>query len=197
MLVLLTLFFMAIVAYAGLREGLLTAACTLMNILFAGLCAFWLFEPLANALEDILRGSILAGSEDALALASLFVPVFMGLKAITGQWSSNVPDYPVIVDRAGSGILGAIAGYLLAGFLVCVFQTLPWGPNFMGYQYAVDPTAPGAAARRFLPPDRVWLAMMNRASEGSFSVGGHAGFDPDGSFSLRYARYRRKAPEMK
>jgi len=44
-----------------------------------------------------------------------------------------------------------------------------------------------------LPPDRVWLALMRRASTGPFRQGEDPGFDPGGSFEQRYARLRRYA----
>jgi len=59
-------------------------------------------------------------------------------------------------------------------------------------------TTPG---RHFLPPDRVWLALMNRAGRVTFSqtpedVFGVEGpvyptFDQNGTFEIRYARHRR------
>lgn len=180
------------VAYSSLREGLLTAACTLFNILFAGVVAFWFFEPIANQLEDLFKAGWFEGMEDAFALVGLFAVVFVPLKMVTGEWSGTVLDYPLMLDRIASGILGAIAGYLAAGFLVVVLQTLPWSPNFLGFDHRVDPTAPGAALRRILPPDRVWLATMNRLSEVPLAQTGQPAFDEDGSFSLRYHRHRRK-----
>jgi hypothetical protein len=193
MLALISVGVVLLVAYMSLREGLLTAACTLFNVLFAGLIAFWCFEPLANGLEDYLRGTFLEGTEDAFALSLIFAAVFALLKVVTGKWSGTVIDYPLVLDRVVSGILGALAGYFLAGFLVCMYHTLPWGAA-SGPEYRVEPNSAGAALRRILPPDRVWLAMMNRASEVPFLRSSEHTFDEDGSFSLRYARHRRKAP---
>ena len=44
--------------------------------------------------------------------------------------------------------------------------------------------------RRYLPPDRVWLAMMQRGSQGPLATDGD-GFDPRGYFELGYLRHRR------
>lgn len=191
MLQLFSIVVMVLLVLGMLREGLLTAACTLFNVLFAGLSAFWGFEPLARYFDEYLRATFLEGTEDALALGILFAGVFAGLKALTGPWSGAVIDVPVVADRVASGILGLLAGYFLAGFLVCVFHTLPWGSQH-GPDHKHEPGQPGAALRRILPPDRVWLAMMNRASEVSFARSEKHAFDEDGTFSLRYARFRRK-----
>jgi hypothetical protein len=82
------------------------------------------------------------------------------------------------------------------GFLLCVLQTLPWHQNFMNFDYEVEVAKP---FRRVMPPDRVWLAIVNRASAVSFARGRpleenyeHAyEFDSTGSFEIRYARFRR------
>jgi hypothetical protein len=63
-------------------------------------------------------------------------------------------------------------------------------------------TGPENAARHILPPDRVWLFLMQRASAYSFAnMEDKAGavspfdryltFDKYATFELRYARYRR------
>src|SRR5262245_20252220 len=77
----------------------------------------------------------------------------------------------------------------------------------MGFEPEYRPSAPAAALRKVLPPDRVWLAMMQRAGAYPFAnneekpggvlsgdgapVDRYVTFDKQGSFSLRYARLRR------
>ena len=55
-----------------------------------------------------------------------------------------------------------LVGYLTSGFLICVFQTMPWHQNFLGFDYEYHSGSEGTL-RRFLPPDRVWLALMHRS----------------------------------
>jgi hypothetical protein len=92
------------------------------------------------------------------------------------------------LQRGGAAFFGLVAGYLLAGVLICALDTLPFPPPFPGFQGKVD----SSRLRRVLPPDRVWLAMMHRASAGPFTRGGPP-FDADGSFEFRYQRLRRHA----
>src|SRR5262249_22218117 len=94
-----------------------------------------------------------------------------------------------IAHRVGGAVVGLFAGYLLSGFLVCVFQTLPWEEG--AFESRVESVQ---AIRHYLPPDRVWLGTMRRASSFSFSASDKT-FDPDGSFTARYARYRRLTEE--
>src|SRR5207248_2272229 len=83
----------------------------------------------------------------------------------------------------------------------CVLQTLPWHQNFMLFHPAYE--QPHSAIRSVLPPDDAWLAMMHRAGAFALSdeddsddesqpfVERYKTFDRNGSFELRYYRYRR------
>ena len=72
-----------------------------------------------------------------------------------------------------------------------------WGINL---SYAQQPEPKGLAqaftiGRKFIGNDRVWLALMHRASLGSMAGLDVTPFDPDGSFELRYAKLRRYPEE--
>jgi hypothetical protein len=97
-------------------------------------------------------------------------------------------EYPALMYRGGAVFFGLLTGYFLAGILVCALQTLPIQQNFLGFErYKPGEASPG---RKFIPPDMVWLSMMNRLSGKSLSSGDEA-FDATGSFELRYERHRR------
>lgn len=189
MITFLTLVVVVIVAYARAREGLLTAITLLLNALLAGLIAFNFFEPIADELGKAFKGSFLDGYEDALVLFALFAGSFSLMRVICNNLANQELDLPAIPQQVGSAAVGGLTGYLLAGFLVCVLQTLPWGEQFLGFDHKVDPQ--GSVIRSALPPDRVWLAMMHHAGAGPFANDGSTTFDPEGSFELRYARQRR------
>jgi cytochrome c biogenesis protein CcdA len=179
------------VAYAYLQEGVLTAFTMLCNVFLAGLVAFNFWEPCAAELDPLLAGTLLHGYEDSLCLVLLFTLTLGLLRWTTNTLANLQPEYHPVVQQGGAVVFGLLTGYLVAGFLLCVLQTLPWHENFMNFDEKIDPEAPKARARRVLPPDRVWLALMHRASVGPFSQAEEAGFDPGGSFEARYARLRR------
>jgi hypothetical protein len=189
MILILTLAVIAIVAYARVREGVLTALTHLFNVLLSGLIAFNYFEPVAAELQKALKGSFLDGFEDALALFALFAAPLGLLRVVCNNLANSELDLPALPQQVGSVAVGALTGYLLAGFLVCAMQTLPFTEKFLGFDATVEPQ--GSAIRRVMPPDRVWLALMHRAGAGPFSNEGATTFDPDGTFELRYARQRR------
>ena len=198
MLAFLTILLMLGVCYAFWLEGLMTAACTLVNVVIAGLVTFGFYEPIANELDPLLAESFLAGYEDCLTLILLFALVLGLLRLATNTLAYTTSDFHPLVMRGGSIVCGLLTGYLVAGFLVVAFQTIPGTENFLGLD-----AKPGTEdkLRRVLPPDRVWLAMMHRAGgrkgddgerRGPFAWADHPTFDDNGNFELRCTRYRRK-----
>src|SRR5262245_23652768 len=135
MLYILTVLMMAAIAYAYFREGLFTAFCMCVNILLAGLVAFNFWEPIAAALEPLIKGTIFDGLEDALCLVILFSLTLGLLRLATNSIANKEIDYHEALDRVGGAVFGLINGYLVSGFLLCVLQTLPWHQNFWDFEY--------------------------------------------------------------
>jgi colicin V production protein len=183
MLGFLTIVIMLVLAWVYWLEGLFTACVMCWNVLLAGLIAFNFWEPLANLMDPTL-----GGYEDALCLVVIFCLVLGALKALTNQLAHTEIEFVPQLQRPGAALAGLLTGYLVSGFLVCVLQTLPYHEHFLGFDARCEPD--NQPVRRLLPPDRVWLALMHREGAAAFSTGGPT-FDPDGSFELRFARYRR------
>ena len=181
-LALLTLVVMALVTYAFWREGLLTSLTTTVNVFLAGLAAFAFWEPLASALGPMFKDSFLQGYEDAFCLTALFAVSLGLLRLATNNLANAHLEYHPLMRQGGTVLFGLVTGYLASGFLICVLQTLPWHVNFLQFDYRVDKNPGGAKTPRVLPPDHAWLALMR---------GALPDFDPDGTFEMRYARYRR------
>jgi hypothetical protein len=193
------------VGYAFLREGVFNAFVMLCNVMIAGLVAFNFWEPIADLLDPLLSGIFLHGYEDAIVLVGLFCLTLGLLRVATNSLAPTEMQYHEILYRGGGFVLGMLTGYLTAGFLVCMMQTLPWHENFMGFDYKIDSNQASAGIRRVLPPDRVWLGLMYRAgaypfannpdpyleSEPQTPFERYLTFDKFGTFELRYARHRR------
>jgi hypothetical protein len=190
MLVFLTVVVIGVVGFACWREGVLTAFTILCNVFLAGLVAFGVWEPLADELGKLLEGSFLAGYEDALCLFVLFSGTLALLRVLTNNLAPRQPEYHPILQQAGSVVCALVAGYLVSGFLVCVLQTMPLQEKFMGFNAREPIEANRGGLRSVLPPDRVWLALMHRASMGPLSLGEAREFDEEGSFELRYQMRR-------
>ncbi|HTU20351.1 MAG TPA: CvpA family protein [Gemmataceae bacterium] len=189
----LTIVIMLAGTYAFWRQGVLAAFAMTVNILLAGLLAFNFFEPIAEQLAPMLADSFLSGYEDSFCLVVLFSAVLVFLRWASNALIHTVIEYHPGLQQGGAVLFGMMAGYLIAGFLVCVVQMLPANEHFLGFEARVD--APEAKVRhRILPPDRVWLALMHRASIESLGWD-ETPFDADGSFELRY-RARRHADQQ-
>ena len=178
----LTVLIMGGVAYAFWREGLLTALTAAVNVFLAGLAAFAFWEPVAAQLETMLKDSFLQGYEDAISLVTIFALTLGLLRYATNNLANAHLEYHPLMNQIGTAFFGLVTGYLASGFLLCVLQTLPWQVNFLQFDYRVEKNAGGAKTPRVLPPDHAWLALMR---------GAMPGFDPDATFEMRYARYRR------
>ncbi|HTU89111.1 MAG TPA: CvpA family protein [Gemmataceae bacterium] len=180
-------------AYSFWRQGVLPAFAMMVNVLLAGLVAFNFFEPIADQLDSTLADTFLHGYEDSFCLVALFSLTLLFLRWASNELIHTFILYHPILQQGGALLFGMLAGYLTAGFLICVAQTLPMDAHFLHFEARVDPHSPGAKIRRVMPPDRVWLALMHRASMTSFDWEGST-FDPGGDFEMRYASERRSPP---
>ncbi|MBI1915465.1 MAG: CvpA family protein, partial [Planctomycetes bacterium] len=165
MLAFFTLLIMLGVCYAFWREGLFTTCCMFINVVLAGLIAFFFFEPIADELDALVQGSFLSGYEDCFSLIFLFSLTLGLLRLATNSFAYTELDFPPGLLRGGCVVFGLLTGYLVAGFLLCAMQTLPLPEDFMGLEVRTNENQP-KTLRRLLPPDRVWLAMMHRAGAG-------------------------------
>jgi hypothetical protein len=187
MLAAFTIVVVLAVAYAFFLQGLLTAFAMLVNVFIAGLVAFNFWEPIAAELDQSLHGTFVEGYEDWICMIGLFCVTLTVLRLITNVIAANEPEVQPIVQQGGAAVCGALTGYLTAGFIICAMQTLPLSADFLGFNSKVEYVS---GVRRFLPSDRVWLALMQRGSLGPLSTDGD-GFDPRGYFELGYQRHRR------
>ncbi len=191
MLVGLTLLVMGLVAVAHFREGLFSALTTLINFLLAAVVAFNFWEPLADILDPLLQGIWLAGFEDWLTLVSLFGLSYLLLRLLTAQITDATIAIPAPFQELGGAALGLLTGYLLAGFLLCTTETLPWPEDFLGFGPRSVQEPP---SRRWLPSDRAWLSLMRHLSTHALANQDERldTSDPWETFELRYLKYRRQ-----
>ena len=194
-LALLTFVVMGIVGYAYCREGVLTAITMLVNVLIAGLVAFNFFEPMATEMEPMLKGTFLEGYEDSLCLVVFFCLSLALLRWATNNLASEELDLEPKLQQGLAGLIGVLTGYLAAGFLACVVQTIPGHEHILGFKPEVNLNATDQKMRRMIPPDRAWLAIMNYASRVGLSRGEEGEFDRDGTFEIRYQRHKRFADD--
>jgi hypothetical protein len=198
MLLFATIVIMLAAAWAQYRNGLFTSVALLMMVLVSGLVAFGFWEPLADLLDIAGQQNLkaMAGTEDMVVLVVLFCVTFGLLRLAYTYLAPEMLDANGKLQHLGAAALGLVIGYFVAGFLICALETLPLDQNFLDFE---PRTAGEPGWRSVFPPDRVWLSLMRQASGGSFRWkedrtdpdGGPVVFDREGTFELRYLRYRR------
>jgi uncharacterized membrane protein required for colicin V production len=199
MIVVATLLIMLAGAYAQYRNGLFTSVAMLIMVFISGLVAFGFWEPIAEFLDRVFQNNALAGCEDMIALTLLFSVTLFALRLATNYIAPDLIDEHGALQHFGGAAVGLVTGYFVAGFLICAMQTLPLDERFLGF----EPRKPDEPVyRSIFPSDRVWLTMMRHAGafpfswkeddpEATTSLERYATFDRDGTFELRYLRYRR------
>ncbi len=150
-----TILMMLGVAYAYLREGLLTAFAMLINVLIAGTVAFNLFEPLASMMEPTLSNTFFAGYEDMVCLIGLFAITLGILHTIVNTISASMVRCPAPMQRPG-GTCRPRGRFSAPGSWCALYRRFPGTATSMSFDWEVKSTP--EPIRRVLPPDRVWLA---------------------------------------
>jgi uncharacterized membrane protein required for colicin V production len=189
MIVVATLLIMLAGAYAQYRNGLFTSVAMLIMVFISGLVAFGFWEPIADFLDRVFQNNALAGCEDMIALTLLFSVTLFALRLATNYIAPDLIDEHGALQHFGGAAVGLVTGYFVAGFLICAVQTLPLDERFLGF----EPRRPGEPVYRSIyPSDRaVPFSWKEEDPEATTSLERYATFDRDGTFELRYLRYRR------
>lgn len=157
-----------VVTWCAASEGVWGAAFIVLSILFSGLLAMNLFEPLAQLLEGMGAGYY----SDIIALLGLFGAGIFLFRALTDYlMPTYVQVHPLVYDIGRFG-LGFVAGYLTMAILATALHTAPLPQSFAGFN-------PGPNNRMLfgLAPDRQWLAFTQYVSEKSMPKGQTSVFD--------------------
>jgi hypothetical protein len=118
-----------VVAYFHYVQGIFSAVLSAILAVIAAMLAFSYHEVLARA----FLASKIPNAAHALSLVALFGVIYMVLRVI---FDSAVPGnvrVPVLVDKIGAGVAGAVAGVFATGIFVIAAQAMPFGPAVAGY----------------------------------------------------------------
>ena len=163
-------------------EGLWGAALMFVNVMFAGLIAFDLFEPCAAFIDTNL--DFMKAFSDFVSLVVLFGIAFTVLRIATDNFGPTMVRFPTWLYHIGRyGFGGATAWYLM-GMILCILQTAPIHKQFLGYKW--DTHAVWTAG-----VDRFWLGFVQSTTEQVFERKRRpAGFDSSGKFIKEYHDHR-------
>ncbi|MBI3467350.1 MAG: hypothetical protein HY000_30440 [Planctomycetes bacterium] len=158
-------------------EGLWGAALMFVNVMFAGLVAFDLYEPVAKFID--LNLGFMAAFADFVALVLLFAIAFTVIRIATDNLGPTMVRFPTWVYHIGRyGFAGATAWYLM-GMILCILQTAPIHKQFLGYKW--DTHAVWTAG-----VDRFWLGYVQTTTERVFDRSPPKMFDAKSKFIREY-----------
>src|ERR1700686_2221109 len=166
MIIVATIVIMLACAWAQYRNGLFTSVAMLIMVFISGIVAFGFWEPIADFLGPAFQNNALSGCEDMIALIVLFSFTLFALRLATNHIAPDLIEEHGAVQHFGAAGVGLVTGYFLAGFLICVMQTLPLDEHFMDF---APPVEHEPFQRSLFPGDRIWLSMMRHAGAAPFS----------------------------
>jgi colicin V production protein len=179
----LLLLIIAVCAWSLVREGMWGAGLIFFECLFAGLLAMNFYEPLAGVIANV---AFLRNAADMIAMCLVFGVVVTVLREIDIRIAPEMVRFPNWLHRAGGLTFGLATGWLMAGFLLCAFQTIPLKPN-LGLGYSIEKEKKCLFGSGV---DVQWLAFVHRTTDRVFDQSPPRPFDSDASFVDRYYAIR-------
>ncbi len=174
-------------------EGMWTNAITLINVVFAGIVSWSLFEPLANYLEKNIMASA-TYVVDFLAFWLLFALIFNVFRAVTDGISKTKVRFKKPIELAGGIVFAMLTGWVFICIACASIHLAPLARSpFRGSFYST----PKSGCFFGMTPDRYWLAFMHSRTKpkGTFAKKNAAGFDPQGTLILKYGTRRERLAE--
>jgi uncharacterized membrane protein required for colicin V production len=142
------------------REGLWSNTITLINVIVSGLAAFGLYSPLATRLDEQLNGQF-TYVLDFLCLWVIFLVVMLICRSLTGLASRTRLRFKYPIDAIGGPLVGLIAAWVLAGFVMATLHTSPMPKNAFGGKLVHSDVN---SASGLTSPDAAWLRFVERVS---------------------------------
>lgn len=174
------------VTYALSSEGAWGAALMFFNVMFAGLLAFNFYEWLARMLIEAAPG--MGYWADMLCLGGLFLVLIIVFRLATDSIAPGMVRLPSPIYQLGRLGFGLGTAAMLAGILLCLYNTAPVHRKMFG-TLDYDKKPPFGQGL-----DRKWLAFVQYTSEGAFSDyrrdGSMRVFDPNGSWLIDHQNGR-------
>lgn len=157
---------LGLIAWCVAGEGVVGAAMTLLDVVFAGLLAMNVFEPLAAFLErTIPLGPTWSYRWDFIALVGSFALFVFLLRLLCEHLSPTFVQTQRMVHDIGRWACGVLTGYVTIAFLLTALHTAPL-PRIVGKAGTQEFLGFQAERNNFfgLAPDRQWLGFTQRVS---------------------------------
>ncbi len=154
------------ITYFHAIQGLFSALLAAVLAILCAALAFATFEYIALNLLVQFKPDYALG----LSLIGMFAIPLLVLRVLLDQYVQRACVVPLMVDKAGGFVFGAVAAYVMVGMLAIGLQLIPWGTGFLGFT-RVDQADPAKAEQDelWLQPDRFAAKLGSMLSDGVFS----------------------------
>lgn len=126
---LIVLVLVGAIAYFHYVQGFFSATLSAILAILAAALAVSFHEPLVLL---AFRGQA-ADQAHALALVGLFAVIYTLLRVVFDKLVPGNLRLPLLLDKIGAAVMGAVAGVFAVGVAAIAAQTLPFGPSIAGY----------------------------------------------------------------
>ncbi|MDG2469913.1 MAG: hypothetical protein P8M80_11580 [Pirellulaceae bacterium] len=165
-MIVLTLIFLFLAVGTGCWfGGFWNCLITLFCVIFAGLVASSLFEPLADFLVETTGADFFA--LDFISVWAVFFLSFGILRLVTELMSSYRVKFNSVVELVGRSLLSVWIAWVFVCFSAFTFHMAPVETS----GFHPDPNSSSG-----IGPDRMWLAFVQSRSRGPFSEYQNLGF---------------------
>jgi hypothetical protein len=181
----------AIVFFASMammvREGIWSNTLTFFNIIFSGLVAFGFYAPLTIWVDEWLDGEY-TYVLDFLMIWAVFVVAMIVSRLFTDRLSRTRLRLKHPLDPIGGPLVGAIAAFVMTGFVAATLHTAPLAKDTMGGKLAYSENEVDDASA-LTAPEMFWLRFVEQV--GVADGFGTGGFDAS-AFEKIYVDHREK-----
>jgi hypothetical protein len=143
------------------REGLWSNTLTLFNIIVSGLVAFGFYSPLVIYLDELSGGQHTYWLDFAV-IWGLFMAAMAICRSLTGAVSKTRMRFKHPIDPVGGPLIGIIASWVLASFVLATLHTSPMPKDQFGDWLKHSDIA---SASPIWTPDAAWLRFVEKMSQ--------------------------------
>jgi uncharacterized membrane protein required for colicin V production len=150
-----------IAIFAGIsmtsREGLWSNTITLVNIIISGLVAFGFYSPIVVYLDESFTSGQHTYWLDFAIIWAVFCATMVILRFFTGAFSKTKLRFKNPIDPIGGPIVGFIAAWWLAAFVMATLHTAPMPKDSFNLVRSDEEIASESS---FSNPDLAWLRFF-------------------------------------
>jgi uncharacterized membrane protein required for colicin V production len=157
----------AIVFFASfammVREGLWSNTITLFNIVLSGLIAYGFYSPLTIWIDEFFEGKY-TYLLDFLCIWAVFCVAMIVLRLVADNLSKTRLRLKNPLDPAGGPLMGLLAGWVMASFVMATLHTAPLAEQVFGGKL-VHAKNDVENKNALTAPDLFWLRLVEAVSK--------------------------------